>query len=235
MTERVPPPQRRYAERPYRTEIDVAERVRAVGSLVIGAGFGGLVGVRLGIGFVAGAVPGAVVVWFIVRWIPELAARWVGGSLEPSGATTPRRAEYSQAQALEAQGKYGEAADAYEVAAVESEGDPEPYLRLARLYRDKLHQPDDALAWFQRARTDAELTSGQELLVIQEIVDLYTNRLGTPRKAIPELLTLSRRFPDSPAAQAAERELAEIRDMLARERDGGASFTAQYLESRRRG
>ena len=69
---------------------------------------------------------------------------------------------------------------------------------------------------------------------IQEIIDLYTNKLGTPRKALPELITLCERFPETPAADGAELDIAEMREMMARELDGAVPFTAQYLESRRR-
>ncbi len=184
------------------------------------------------LGFTVAIVLG---VYFIATWVTVGGTRAAGTIYHPSGKATPYRQQYSRAQALLVQGKFGLAAEAYEIAALESEGDPEPYFQLARLYRDKLRQPEEALTWFRRARTDARLTGGQELLAMQEIIDLYTRHLGTPRKALPELIALVERFPGSPAAEAAERELAEMREMLARERTGDESFTDQYLESRRRG
>lgn len=203
-----------------------------------GGGWGTALALVRGWNPVVTALVGFVVVGAGVYWIAVGmtlgAARTASTVYTPSGGSTPRRAEYSEAQALEARGDYGDAATAYEIAALESDGDAEPYLRLARLYRDRLRQPDDALAWFGRARTDADLTRGQELMVIQEIVDLYTKHLGTPRKAIPELVTVCQQFAGTPAARAATRELSEIREMLARERDGLASFTSQYLERHRR-
>ncbi len=43
------------------------------------------------------------------------------------------------------------------------------------------------------------------------------------------------RFPETPAAEAARRELAEMREMLARERDELIPFTPQFLAKVHRG
>ena len=218
----------------------VRAAVLALGiAAVAGPLWGGVIGSVWGgnlllwaLGFFVGILAG---VYLIATRVTMGGVRAAQTIYNPSGKATPYRQQYSHAQALVMQGKYGLAAEAYEIAALESDGDPEPYFQLARLYRDKLHQHEDALAWFRRARTDAHLSGGQELLAIQEIVALYTRHLGTPRKALPELIALTERFPNTPAAEGAERELAEMREMLARERDGGESFTDQYLKSRRRG
>jgi tetratricopeptide (TPR) repeat protein len=153
----------------------------------------------------------------------------------PSGDSTPYKREYSYAESLDQRGRYGDAAAAYELHCLEYPDDPEPYLRLARLYRDKLNQYEDALNWFRRARADARLTSGQQLLVIQEIVEIYLRKLRTPRKAIPELVLLCEKFPNTPAAEAAAGELAEMREMMERERTDLVPFTAQFLEKIGRG
>ena len=137
------------------------------------------------------------------------------------GATTPHRAEYSQAQALAAQGRYREAADAYEIAAAESEGDPTPYIAIARILRDHLADYQSAAAWFRRARRDAVLTAGQELLVSQELIELYRERLGEPRRAIPELARIPRIVPNTPQAESAARELADLRIQLQEDLDRG--------------
>jgi hypothetical protein len=130
------------------------------------------------------------------------------------GGTTPRPPEYSRAQALVAQGRYREAVAAYEIGAAESDGDPEPYLAIARILRDHLGEGANAAAWFRRARRDARLTPGQQLLVAQELIELYTTRLGEPRRAIPELALISRIVPGTPHADAAARQLADLRAAL---------------------
>lgn len=162
-------------------------------------------------------------VWAIsqvfIRVAGALAHQYLGGS----GGTTPHRAEYSQPRALAAQGRYREATEAWELAAAESEGDPEPYVALARLYRDQLKDPEAAAEWFRRARRDARLDGGLDLLVTQELIELYVKQLGQPQRAIPELARLRERYPRTPGGQAAERELQELRARIAREGNGPAA------------
>jgi tetratricopeptide (TPR) repeat protein len=159
----------------------------------------------------------AFVVWAIAQTASlgagAIAARYAG----LRGGTTPPRREYSAAQALAAQGHYRAAVDAYELAAAESDGDPEPYLAVARILRDHLRDFEASAAWFRRARRDARLGRGQELLVAQELVELYTNKLDDPRRAIPELARIVRLRPDTPHGQAAARRLAELRSEVERE------------------
>jgi len=162
----------------------------------------------------------AVVVWGIVQLATRGAGGLAGIYLGLRGGTTPPRREYSHAQALCAQGRYREAADAYEVAAAESGGDPEPYVALARLQRDHLGDAEAAAAWFRRARRDAELSTGQQLLVSQELIELYTGILNEPRRAIPELARIVDLLPGSPQAAAAGRELTALRARL--DAEGGA-------------
>jgi tetratricopeptide (TPR) repeat protein len=142
-----------------------------------------------------------------VRIGETVAGRYLGGA----GATTPHRAEYSAARALAARGRYREAVDAYEIAAAESTGDPEPYLAAARILRDGLGDVEQAAAWFRRARQDARLTPGQELLVASELAELYTTKLGAPERAIPELARIAQLAPDSPQGRAAARRVRELR------------------------
>ncbi len=73
------------------------------------------------------------------------------------------------------------------------------------------------------------------MLAVQEIIDVYIHRLETPRRAIPELVLLCERFPNTPAAETARRELSEMRDILAREHEGLGSFTSQFLKKVDRG
>ncbi|MDH4043865.1 MAG: hypothetical protein OEW06_05335 [Gemmatimonadota bacterium] len=165
-------------------------------------------------------------VWGITQLVMRIVVGTVGAYADPSGATTPHRAEYSQAQALAVQGRYQEAVEAYEVAAAESDGDPTPYLAIARIQRDHLTDYENAAAWFRRARRDARLAPGQELLVCQELIELYRGRLGAPRRAIPELARIPQIVPHTPQAESAVRELAKLRDHLQEELERGAEETA---------
>lgn len=212
---------------------DRAVRLRALTfALLVGMAMGGTGG-----GLLFG-LPGAIIGFFAVSIGIYVGSLLIVGQAHaaaqtiynPSGDSTPYKEQYSYAASLAIRGRYAEAAAAYELHAIENPAEPEPYLQLARLYRDKLKRYDDALAWFRRARTDAKLGPGQELYVIQEIIDLYVGHLRTPRKAIPELTLVCQRFPATPAARAAQKQLAEMREMLAREREGVEPFTAQFLK-----
>ena len=223
--------------------VDAADRVNQIGSLAwsvtVGFLMGGFVGWLLSDKFGISpflAVIGSMVligaaVYFGSRWLVEGAGAAAQMIHAPSGDSTPYKTDFSHAASLVARGRYEDAAAAYELQCIENPEDPEPYLRLAWLYRDNLQSYDDALTWFQRARADAALSAAQRLLVIQEIVDLYLNRLKTPRKAIPELVQLCEKYPGTPSAEGAARQLKQMRDMLNREREGLAPFTQQFLES----
>lgn len=217
-----PPPRRRYAD-PAPGSIRRSRDTQNLIVHVVPALFGLGVGL-VWLGWTRGALPPytplvtAVAVWGIA----QVAVRLAGGVAERylglTGATTPPRREYSAPLALVAQGRYEEAAAAWEIAAAESGGDPEPYLALARLYRDHLGQPEEAAAWFRRARRDATLPAGHDLLVSQELIELYRGKLGQPQRAIPELARICERFPGTPNAAAAEGELAALRAQIANER-----------------
>lgn len=219
----VPPPRRRYAEHPAGAprDRDLQRLLQHYGPAAFGFGVG-LIWVIW-----TGALPfytpllTAAGVWGITQLAVRVAAIVTHQYLGGSGGTTPHHAEYSRPRALAAQGRYHEAADAWELAAAESDGDPEPYLALARLYRDQLGAFDAAAGWFRRARRDARLDGGLDLLVSQELIELYVRKLHQPHRAIPELARLRERFPATPAGQAAERELHALRERVARERRQG--------------
>ncbi|HEX9582668.1 MAG TPA: hypothetical protein VF970_16305 [Gemmatimonadales bacterium] len=223
------------AERAFRLQILTWAAV--VGLFLGGAAGGGIAelqGANPLIGIVIGIPTVTGLIYVIAQFTVKRAGAAAGTIYHPSGASTPRKPEYSRAASLVARGRYAEAAIAYELHAVEAPEDPEPYFQLARLYRDHLKQPEEALTWFRRARSDATLGPGQELYVIQEVIDLYFDVMRTPRKAIPELTRVCQRFPGTPAARAAEKQLALMREQLARERDALEPFTAEFMARIRR-
>ena len=217
---------------------DKAQRLQVgLWAVAVASTMGALGGVGIaymnGLNLILGAVLGFVLmssgIYFGAMKILGGAASAVGALHNPSGSSTPAKREYSRAQSLVARGLYEEATVAYEVHCLEYKEDPEPYFRLARLLRDNLNKPEESVSWFKRARADAKLTSGQQLQITQEIIELYIRSLRQPRKALPELAYLCKEFPDTPAAEGARRELAEMREMLDRERDGTVDFTTQFL------
>lgn len=207
-------------------------------SLITGPLFGGIMGAfvarAMGVNPVVGGLIGMPIGGFAVY---RLTMKIVAGAVKtaeqiynPSGETTPRRPEYSYAQSLVMRGRYEDALAAYELHAIENPDDPEPYFRAARICRDNLERYEDAVTWFRRARADATMTRGQEVLAIQEIIELYMRKLKTPRRAIPELAMMVDRFPETEHADAARRELGELRELLAQEHEGYEKFTEQFLK-----
>ena len=143
----------------------------------------------------------------------------------PSGKTTPEKRDYSYAQSLEGRGAYREAIHAYENAVLQFGEDPEPYVRIGRIYRDRLKDFDEAARWLKRARADAVISSGRELVVTQELIELYRDKLGAPSRAIPELARIVERFGEHPAAAAARDELEALRrDLWSSEAPGNSAI-----------
>jgi tetratricopeptide (TPR) repeat protein len=221
-------------------DIDAAERSYLLQAVALGsfAGlFGGipagvLLAAKLGGNPFLFAVVGFVLPILVAVGFSQIAARSAARAAQalynPTG--TAVRREYSRADALVAQGKYEDAAAAYEAACLEHPEDPEPYFRLARLMRDHMERYDEAAHWFERARAESQLKGLQGLVISQELIELYIHKLRTPRRAIPELTLLCERFPGTPAAEAAQQELAGMRELLARERKGEADFTQEFLK-----
>ena len=159
---------------------------------------------------VIGLLIGTVFVFGFVMLISGAGGK-VGSLLHnPSGRSTPHTAEYSQAQTLEVTGAYREAVDAYELLVIEHPYDSEPFIRLARLHRDRLDDLEGAVRWFRRALNETKMASGREILAIREIVEIYTHRMGEPAMAGPFLARLAEKYPDTPDGQWAERELQEL-------------------------
>jgi tetratricopeptide (TPR) repeat protein len=223
-------------------DIDAAERALRLKALVwaLCVGFGGGVPIGMALSQLLGMPAllsqvlsigvGFAGTYYMSLFITHRAGRAAQTIYHPSGESTPRRREYSRAAALAAQGKYEDAAVAYEAHVTEHPSDPDPYFTLARLCLDHLDRPEEAIHWYSRVRDEARVTEPQALIATQEIANIYLRRLRTPRKAIPELARLCERFSHTPAAEHARRELDEMRRLLAREREDGIDFDAEFLK-----
>jgi tetratricopeptide (TPR) repeat protein len=224
-----------------RKDTDSAEQVfkfkagvyAATAGLVLGGAAGALTAAAAGIhpffGMLIGAPVAMGTVYTVTMFVTHRSGEAAKIIYSPSGKSTPARRDYSYAQSLAVRGQYEEAARAYVEACEDFPDDPEPYFGLARLYRNHLQRYADAIKWLELARLKANLSPGRELLATQEIIEMYVQKLHTPRKAIPELARLAERFPDTPAGEAAKRELAEMREMIAREHEGGERLTGQFF------
>ncbi len=199
---------------------DAAEGVTRLRAITNGL-FGGALGALLGFFLVQRGAPFWVAAlcvacgWLFVSFGTLLLVSGAGSAAStlytPSGRSTPRKREYSQAESLVARGRYQEAVDAFEMAVAEDPSDPVPYLRVARIYRDSLARPEDAARWFRRALREATLPAGQAFLTRRELVELYTHRMGTPERALPELAKMAEETAGTPEGEWAASRLREIK------------------------
>jgi len=215
----VPHPKRKYEGKQKRQikDVDSAAEVRTLHMLIwsLPGGVGGALGSSfIGLGPFPGLIVGYLVTFFVTKNIVEGSGKAAGTIYHPSGRASPEKHEYSYADSLVARGRYEEAVEAFEVAVSEYPEDPEPYIRIARLNRDKLSEYEDAVFWFKRARNDSDISAGQELLVTQEMIEIYRDKLGAPTRAIPELARIIDRFPDDPVVDWARAELVRLKELV---------------------
>lgn len=159
---------------------------------------------------IAGFFSGALLAYFGVGFFSDLTADAASTIYAPGGGRTPGPLEYSHAESLVARARYDEALRVYQRHAAEHPEDPEPLLRIARLYRDRLEDNDHAARYLREARDTAE-DRGIRLLATRELIELYTNRMGQPMRALPELARLAGEYPDQPTGAWAARELARLK------------------------
>ena len=154
---------------------------------------------------------GAVSLASMTLWIANSAGAAASTLYAPSGKSTARNKEYSQAEAMVAQGRYEDGITAFELAVSEDATDPTPYLRIARVYRDQLSRHDDAARWFRRALRESAIPPGVAFLARKELVEVYSHRLGQPERALPELARMAEELEGTEEGAWAARQLAEIK------------------------
>jgi tetratricopeptide (TPR) repeat protein len=128
----------------------------------------------------------------------------------PSGRSTAGTSELSLAESLVARGRYADAAAEYRRQSEIAPTEAEPRLRLARLYRDRLDEPEMAVRWFRLAR-DAASDPALELLAVRELIELFEKRMALPGRALPELARYVELRADAAGAAWARSELARLR------------------------
>jgi hypothetical protein len=217
------PPRRVFKEERSRKglkDVDAATRAQKMHvwgwSLYAGIPFGVGVGLLTG-HFVLGVLLGPVIIFGVVTGISNASGRGASVLYTPTGATTPRRREYSRAKALEVRGEYEAAIKAYEVEVLDAPRVAEPYFCIARLFRDELGELNAAINWFRRAQREAVLSTGEAIRTHRELAEIFLHILREPTRAAPELARLAEEYPHTPDGKWAARELAEIKESMARE------------------
>ncbi len=208
-------------------ETDAAQNTRRFSAAAWAVGAGTILGAAAGmkaagiLGVLVGVPVTIAFIYNVTMLIVNMTGRVAGSVTLPSGKSTPPKRDYSLAQSFVARERYEDAISAYELACAEYADDPEPYLRLARLYRDKLRDLHEAVLWFKRARAEAKVSARQEQLITFEIVEIYRDRLGVPAKAIPELARLAERFVNTAVGDSAKQELQQLRDRTIHDASAG--------------
>lgn len=190
--------------------------------LLVWSGAGAVIGALLGAaaGFLAGspgafaAVTGAAIggagTFFGVGALANTSGRLAFSLFSPSGDSTPDRPELSLAESLAARGRYREAAAEYERAIAARPEDPQPYLRLGRLCRDRLDDAEAAARRFIEAITLAR-DPNAEHLAVRELTELCTGPLHAPHRAFPHLARHAARHPGTAQARWARETLVSLR------------------------
>jgi hypothetical protein len=199
-------------------DVDSAGRAQkihaAVWALLGGTGFALLGGWKFGLtGFVLGWVIGFAVIFFLTILVADAFGR-IGSRVYLPGAGSPPHREYSLGDALAAQGRFDDAVREYESNAARYPEDPEPQLRLARLYRDRMAKPEQAADWFKHVLAVPTLDAGIERLAAAELVELFTHKLKQPQRALPILARLAEQRPSSATGVWARAELIEVKRQM---------------------
>ncbi len=201
-------------------DVDAVGRVRKLKAL----GFALYGGVPLGLAAgsmmghpLLGLLLGPAIIWTFAMVVAAIAGRGAGVLYMPSGSSTPRRREFSAAEAQAVRGEYEGAILAYQAVIQEVPGDGEAYLRIARIYRDGTKEPEKALRWFRRAVEEAQLPTNLEILTRREMAEYLIHNLQEPKRAAPDLARLVEAYPDTRDGQWAKEELARIKEEMARE------------------
>jgi hypothetical protein len=168
---------------------------------------------------VGGAVvfnPFFLLVPLVLPAIQSAAGRIARTVYDPTGSRVPSKSAYSQPESLAVRGRFQEAIDAYELAARDEPGDPQPWLRIARIERADMKRPERALEALRAARTRVTLESPTGQMILREIAEIQLREMGDPTRAMPELARLAAAFPHTPTGQWAATELAGLKKNLDR-------------------
>jgi tetratricopeptide (TPR) repeat protein len=195
---------------------ETAYRLRSFTWSLTGLVLGGLLGayyaIQTGVPLLRPIVFGALFLWAFVYFgtlaLAERTARW-GSSIYFSASRLPVRRDYSLGDSLVARSRYEEAAVEYETATARHPDDPEPCLRLARLLRDQMKRPADAVPWFRQALSRAE--GAHNLGIQRELIELYVHRLQAPERALPALARIADEHAGTPSGDWAVREMRDIK------------------------
>lgn len=193
--------------------VDNAERLRVAAWSAFGGVLGGIAGALLFgfAGFVAGWVLAAGLLYVVAMQLADRAGRLGSMLYLTSGSTTPAVPDYSLGDSLAARGRLTEAAAEFERCTALCATDPAPRFRLARLLRDRTHDPEAAARWLRSILDIPLLDAATEALAARELAELFVHGMDQPARALAVLARLAARQPATAAGQWARARIAEIK------------------------
>lgn len=201
-------------------DVDSAEQVMklrtaAYAAMVAGiAALGALIaGFPLMLALPAAALAGAAV-YFGALFFADYSGRAAASIYQPSGSSTPAIREYSLADSLVARGQTAEAAEAYALLSEDFPNDAEPRLRHARLLRDKTQRYEDAAQIYKSALSIPKLKPETELVILRELIELFTHKLHAAPRALPYLARVVEKYASSNAGAWARAEMSDIKQAM---------------------
>jgi hypothetical protein len=167
---------------------------------------------------IGGFFAGFIIPTVVALAVSEFAGHAAGSIVFGSGSSTPARREYSLGESLAARGDFPGAVREFERCATTWPEDPEPRVRLARLYRDRLAGGDaahDALEaaarWLRSAIAATGSDHGLEAQLVRELYELHVGRLDNGNAVLPDLARFADRRAGTPAAAWARDRMHELK------------------------
>lgn len=180
---------------------------------IIGAVAGHKLGARgseLVLFTVAGTIFGALVVYFLMRGIPNLGGAVMQAALMPTGNTTPYETDFSYESALAMKGDVKGALESFEGKIAASPFDAAVRLKAAEMYRSAGNFPRSRDLYREVQRIPG-VDGRDDVVASYRLVDLYRGKLADPGKALPEFRRLIERYPNSQIEQNARETLAKLK------------------------
>lgn len=159
---------------------------------------------------IAGAILGALVVYFLMRVIPTLGGAAMQATLMPSGNTTPYETDFSYESALAIRGDVKGALESFEEKLAANPLDAAARLKAAEMYREagNFHRSRELYREVQRI---PGVDSRDDVMASYRLIDLYRGKFAEPAKSLPEFRRLMDRYPNSRIEQNAREALEKLK------------------------
>lgn len=191
--------------------------VFALTMLPLGGAGGVALGIKLGLRVpavvlcgVAGAVLGSVLIFFLIRVVPNFGGAAMQATLMPSGNTTPYETDYSYESALAMKGDVKGALESFEEKVALSPNNSVVRLKAAEMYlgAGNFQRARDLYREVQRI---PDVDGRDDVIASYRLIDLYREKIGEPAKALPEFRRLIERYPNSQTEQNAREALTKLK------------------------